>query len=148
MSLYVNWSSSFFFFYKKKKSSPSASKIPSLYPSFLEILHDPAQYDFRPGENLQQPVHAHLPGETRHKDNLLFRHAVVHEHPHRHQRRPAARHLRIQEKHAVVRRDVRGKFLVMQFRFPGAVVGLDEHAAGFAVGDHASQAGFETASRA
>jgi hypothetical protein len=68
---------------------------------------------------------------------------MINKHLHRHQRRPAAAHLRVEQQHRLVLRDVVRQDEIVQFWLARAHVALDQDAACLAVGYAPVQACFE-----
>ena len=93
-----------------------------------------------PRKDLAQAVQADPAGEVRDEDDVILVHAVVDEHAHRHERRPAAGHLRVQQQDEVVRTDVRGQQLIVELWLARPEARLDQQPAGPAVRNDALEA--------
>ena len=122
------------------RPSSSATKVPPLDPAVLVVIDDAPDDDMNPRKDLAQAVQADLAGEVRDEDDVILVHAVVDEHAHRHERRPAARHLRVQQEDEVVRADVRGQQLVVELWLARSEARLDQEPAGAAVRNDALEA--------
>lgn len=76
----------------------------------------------------------------RREHNSVLCHTVIHEDLHSHQSRPTRRHLRIEQKHALMALDVLGELVVVKLGLASPYAGLDQNTTGFAIRYHALQA--------
>ena len=101
----------------------SAAKIPFFNPPLLQILYNGTDDDFHLRKHLQKSTDPQFPRDISYKYNLLLRYSMIYQNLHRHQRSTSARHLWIEQEHAVMRRDIGRKFLIMKLWLSASKVG-------------------------
>lgn len=126
----------------------SAAEVPLLDPPVLKICDQVANHDCHLWEHSRQTMDADPARRVRGNHYPVLSHPVVHEDLHSHERRPAARHLRVEEQHAVVLLNVAGQLEIVQFWLSCADVRLDEQTPSSAVRNHPPQTSLESGATA
>lgn len=119
------------------------TQVSGLKPSSLQVFDDPTHDNLNIGEDAHEAPQSLRACSVGDEDDLIFPHTMVKQDLDGHQSSAATAHLRVKKQNPIVLANLRRQRIVVQLRLACAEVGLDENAAGTAVGDDSLEAGLE-----